>query len=230
MPGSRWLRGARVGRRRGRWAGPGAGGGRSRGRRSGAVPGAGARRGGLPGGGPARGALCPPRPIHHSAGAKKQDNCQRRFCVVWDKPGGPFCFIGSRPNRARRGPGKLSHFPVRKRPPPPFALCFAKAAGRARGPHFSALLCESGVPGFRALLWESRPRALLRFALRKGPAGHTFPLCSGKVLWRAFALCSGKVAGRRFSALLWRSPSGVVGFRALLWRSPTGAVGFRALL
>lgn len=83
------------------------------------------------------------------------------------------------------------------------------------------------------------PRApLSRFALgkfRARPGGHTFPLCSGKVLCPAFALCSGKVArgasplcsgkgpgGAHFPALLWRSP--VAGFSTLLWESRRAAL------
>ena len=142
--------------------------------------------------------MCPPRPIHHSAGAKKQDNCQRCFCVVWDKPGGLFCLIGSRPNRARRGPGKLSHFPVRKPPAPPFRALLWESSGRARAGTLS-----------RFALGKSCAR-LSRFALGKS-AGGASPLCSGK-----------GPGGAHFPALLWRSP--VAGFRTLLWESRRAAL------
>ena len=139
--------------------------------------------------------------------------------------------------------GKL---PIQARKRPTFPLCSGKVSGPARGPHFSALLCESGVADFRALLWESR-------------RARAFALCSGEARWATlsrFALA--KSTGRQdFRTLLWRSPvarwtfglcsgevrragglsdfalkksGGTVDFRTLLWRSPSPAVGFCALL
>ena len=153
--------------------------------------------------------------------------------------------------------GKL---PIQARKRPTFPLCSGKVSGPARGAHFSALLCESGVAGFRALLWESRRarafalcsgearRATLsRFALAKSTGRQDFRT----LLWRSplcgwtFRLCSGKVrrAGGLsdfalaksvgtvdFRTLLWRSQSPAVGFCALLWESQRARSVFRALL
>ena len=95
--------------------------------------------------------------------------------------------------------GKL---PIQARKRPTFPLCSGKVSGPARGAHFSALLCESGVAGFRALLWESR-RA------------------------RAFALCSGEARRATLSRFALAKSTGRQDFRTLLWRSPLCGWTFR---
>ncbi len=149
------------------------------------------------------------------------------------------CFSASRRRRAES-------FLYRRISAPLSRFALGKFSGPRGGAHFSALLCESGVAGFRALLWESRRarafalcsgearRATLsRFALAKSTGRQDFRT----LLWRSplcgwtFRLCSGKVrrAGGLSDFALAKSV-GAVDFRTLLWRSPSPAVGFCALL